>query len=352
MNRIAEAAYQELARGETIVLAGITSQQGSTPRTAGTRMMIARGGKQVGTIGGGLLEGEVIEQSVKLLDGGPARLERFDLRHTDMAAMDMICGGNLEVLLDPFPPTAQNVALFDRWRQMAAQGEAGAFVTAIRRGDGPIDQVHHALVQDDGTVLGDLPLTPGDIETLIRSGLETRTMQKMVVEAHSVILEPILKSRTLFILGAGHVAQPTAHMAALAGFRVVVLDDRDAFANTARFPDAHTVCVLPDLECPFSDFVVDRDCFIVIVTRGHLYDKAVLARSLCTEARYIGMIGSRRKRDAIFRDLKSEGFDEKALQRVHSPIGLNIGAETPEEIAVSIVAEIINVAAERSVVKL
>lgn len=346
MNHIAEAAYQRLARGETIVLAKITSQQGSTPRNTGTQMVITGDGKHVGTIGGGLLEAKVIGYGVALLAGGPARFVRFDLGHADVASMDMICGGDLEVLLDPLAPTAEHVALFDRWRRMESGAEAGAFVIAMRRGGQTIDQCHHALLQGDGSVQGALPLTPEVIATLIRSGREARAMQTMVAGDYYVILEPIQKPKRVFILGAGHVARATARMAALVGFRVVVLDDRDTFANRERFPDAEIVGVLPDFERPFAGFEVDRDSFIAILTRGHLYDKVALAQSLRTEACYIGMIGSRRKRDHIFHRLKNEGFGEDDFQRVHSPIGLNIGAETPEEIALSIVAEMI--AAKRS----
>jgi xanthine dehydrogenase accessory factor len=129
----------------------------------------------------------------------------------------------------------------------------------------------------------------------------------------------------------------------MAGFRVEVLDDRAEFARSDRFPEASGVHVLPSFYQAMTGFPIDSAAHIVIVTRGHLHDKTVLAQALKTPADYIGMIGSRRKRDTIYKELRKEGFSDADLARVHCPIGLDIGAETPEEIAVSIVAEMISV---------
>jgi xanthine dehydrogenase accessory factor len=342
MTTIAETAYQWLRRGEPLVLAMIASQQGSTPRSAGTQMIVAGGGKNFGTIGGGLLEAKVMAQCDALLGGGAGQWMRFDLSYTEVAGSDMICGGGLEVLLDPVAATMENATFFERWHQMTAVGEEGLLVIAIQRDGERIAAIHHGLVQADGRVHGHLPLSAAALQAIVGAGRAASAMQTLEVEDHHVIVEPIRKPKTAFFLGAGHVARPTAHLAALVGFRVVVLDDRDAFASPERFPDAQVVRVLADFEHPFDGVKVDKESFIVIVTRGHLHDKVVLAQALRTEAGYIGMIGSRRKRDQIFKRLRAEGFGEEDLQRVHSPIGLDIGAETPEEIAVSIVAEMID----------
>lgn len=343
MTHIAEAAYECLDRGDPLVLAKIISQQGSTPRTAGTQMVVTGGGAHFGTIGGGLMEAKVIEQCVGLMNGGSARFETFDLGFTDMASMDMICGGGLEILLDPLMPSPDLVDLFDGWRQMRTRGEEGVFLIVAERKGERVGEIHHGLVRADGSTSGQLPLSAAAVASLLKDGRSAKAMITAEVEGRFVIVEPICKPRIAYVVGAGHVAQPTAHMAQRVGFQVVVLDDREAFANRERFPEVHEVRVLSDLDDPFGEMPVDRDGFIVIVTRGHLYDKRVLASALRTEAGYIGMIGSRRKRDAIFHRLRKEGVSEEALQRVHSPIGLNIGAETPAEIAVSIVAEMIEV---------
>jgi len=127
------------------------------------------------------------------------------------------------------------------------------------------------------------------------------------------------------------------------GFRTTVLDDREEFASRERFPSPVEVVVLEDFSDCLSKCPIDEESYLVIVTRGHLHDKAVLSQALRTRAGYIGMIGSKRKRDSIYRALLDEGFSRDDLGRVHSPIGLDIGAETPEEIAVSIAAELIQV---------
>jgi xanthine dehydrogenase accessory factor len=159
-----------------------------------------------------------------------------------------------------------------------------------------------------------------------------------------VLAEPVIADPALYIFGGGHVSTEIVPLAARVGFKVVVIDDREEYAGPDRFPQATKV------QCrPFAGVLkkldIDHTSYIVIVTRGHMHDKTILEQSLKTDAKYIGMIGSRRKRDMIYDKLLEEGFTQDDLERVCSPIGLDIGAETPEEIAVSIAAELIKVRA-------
>jgi len=163
----------------------------------------------------------------------------------------------------------------------------------------------------------------------------------------SYALEPWAAASPLYIFGAGHVSRPTAQVAALAGFRVTVLDDRPEFANAERFPQAETR-VLDGYDDCFAKLSAGPGAFVVIVTRWHVHDAEVLGQALSTGAGYIGMIGSRRKRDAVYQRLRGQGFTDADLARVHCPIGLDIGAETPEEIAVSIVAELVQARAGKA----
>jgi len=156
------------------------------------------------------------------------------------------------------------------------------------------------------------------------------------------IVDPIRKIKTLYCFGAGHVAVPTCHIAALCGFRIVVIDDRADYANSERFPDAQNIQVQSGFVGKMDELDINEDSYIVIVTRGHMFDRDVLEKALKTTAGYIGMISSRRKKETIFNELKNQGVTDIELARVHSPIGLPIGGETPEEIAVSIVAELIS----------
>jgi xanthine dehydrogenase accessory factor len=159
-----------------------------------------------------------------------------------------------------------------------------------------------------------------------------------------LFVEPILAEPVLYIFGGGHVSAQIIPLAKRVGFKVEVIDDRPEFADPAKFPDAVRVHQLP-FEGVLGKIPVDDSSFLVIVTRGHIHDKTVLEQCLRTKARYIGMIGSRRKKAMIYERLLEEGFTKSDLERVHAPIGLDIGAETPEEIAVSIVAELIQIRA-------
>jgi xanthine dehydrogenase accessory factor len=341
MKTSAEILCESLAKGEEAVLATIINHQGSTPRTAGTRMVISGDGRGHGTIGGGTLEARVLEAARELLAGGRSRIVSFDLAAEGVAATEMICGGRVEILLDRVIPTAEASAVFNRWQQAQADREDCLFVTVIAGAEGNIERIDHCLVLADGTVHGPFPLSSSALHQAANEGRAPTPIQVMKIENTTVVIEPTRKPKTLHLFGAGHVARPTAHLASLVGFRVEVMDDRDEFADAARFPDADVIRVLPDFSRALSKVPVDGDSFVVIVTRGHEYDKTVLAQILKTEAGYVGMIGSRRKREAIYRALLTEGFTHEDLRRVHCPIGLDIGAETPEEIAVSIVAQLI-----------
>ena len=155
--------------------------------------------------------------------------------------------------------------------------------------------------------------------------------------------------RTVVLFGAGHVSQQVAPLCEKVGFRVMVLDDRVEYANPVRFTGETEIRVLDSFD-DWAGLPIDAGCYIVILTRGHIHDKTVLGLALRTSAGYIGMIGSRRKRDKIYQALQEEGFTQQDINRVYSPIGLDIGAETPEELAVSIVGELIQVrAAEQKI---
>ena len=172
-------------------------------------------------------------------------------------------------------------------------------------------------------------------------GLREVTVDDTVLELYLEVRRPV---QELIIVGAGHIAQPLCHMGALLGFRVSVLDDRPDFATHERFPDAEYL-LRADFDDPFRDAKLHERSHVLLVTRGHKYDYACLVRSLRVDPppSYIGMIGSRRRVRATFLQLLEEGFDREQLDRIHAPVGLDIGAETPEEIAVSVAAELVKV---------
>jgi xanthine dehydrogenase accessory factor len=244
-------------------------------------------------------------------------------------------------MLEYVGPTQENLDFFRSVYDMSVNGVAFALFTVFNDAHHAAPEINRCLIINRGKVEGRCPLPEADLKHLLSETRGTDTARVVRLKNWQIIVEPMQKFKTLYCFGAGHVSKPTAHIAALVGFRVVVVDDRAEFANIERFPDAYGVLVIDDYNEAFKDLHIDKDSFIVIFTHSHLYDRIVLEQALKTDAGYIGMIASRRKRDSIYQALIAKGIRQEELTRVRSPIGLNIGAETPEEIAVSIVAELI-----------
>jgi xanthine dehydrogenase accessory factor len=339
---LVDTICEKLGTGVSLVLASIVSIQGSSPRHRGTKMVVDANGKNYGTIGGSLLEATTIQEAAAALSEEQSRLMSFDLTGEDAYSKDMICGGKALILLDFIPATAENFAFFKGFRDAIRMGSNGYFYTMFRGSNQAVEVLGHTLHIPGGKTIGTYVWQEADLELVISESRGLSATDILPLEDIQVVLDPIRKMETLYCFGAGHVALPTAHMAALTGFRIVVIDDRAEFANAERFPEADEVRVITDFNHAMEGLTVDGDSYIVIVTRGHAFDRIVLDQALKTDAGYIGMISSRRKRDAIYAALTAEGISKEALAQVHSPIGIKIGGETPEEIAVSIVAELIS----------
>lgn len=338
MAHVIQQALKLLRGGHPLVEATVIMHSGSTPRAAGAKMVIDHEGKGYGTVGGGLLEAVVLQTAMEVVATGRSRILTFDLTGEDAASMDMICGGRTKILLDLVIPGPEVFALFEERCRALAEGRRRFFLTLLEGSQDEMRTVTRCLLEPGIPVAG----LPQEFEAQVRAQAgHTSYLSVIAAEDKTVVVEAVGAVRTVYLFGAGHVAAFTAHFAARVGFRVVVVDDRADFANSQRFPDAFQIRVVADFDSAFENLGVDANAFIIIVTRGHVHDQTVLAGALATKAAYIGMIGSRRKRDTIYQALLEQGFSPAQLQRVHSPIGLPINAETPEEIAVSIVAEII-----------
>ncbi len=342
IDQLLNDACNLLENEQSFILASIISHRGATPRTAGTKMIVTKDGRGIGTIGGGLLEARVMKKAVDILSGkNSSTFMPFDLNHDDKASMDMICGGKALVLMDKIVFSNENADLFERWKKGVKNRENGYFLTIVSGSVQKIDKISHCITDADKNRHGAINL-PSDVLDKISVEAENSNSMKVVkIEDITVIIEPIVNPKVAWFFGAGHVAQPTVHLASMTGFRTLVQDDRAEFANRKRFPDADEIRVLKDFATAFDDISIDSNSYIVIFTRGHLHDQAVLTQALETDACYIGMIGSQKKRETIYRSLLDAGFEQKDIDRVHSPIGLAIEAETCEEIAVSIVGEMI-----------
>jgi len=328
------------ARGESFVLATVITRDGSAPRSAGAKMLVREDGSTAGTVGGGLLEAQVEQLARQVWQTHAAVVQGFQFSGKDAATMDAICGGQVELLVEWLNACdLQLEGIVQGLQAAVTQHHKIWLVTALPQ---PRVTRRHALVYPDGRVTGYLPpeLSP---ETVV----ETRQPTLLETSGQRLMVEPLDISGSVFIFGAGHVSRSLAEFTQAVGFWTVVLDDRPEYANCQRFPTAAQIIVLVSFSDALAQLEVDRDSFIVIVTRGHLHDRTVLAQALKTSAGYIGMIGSRRKVELIYQELEKEGYTREVLrQRVHAPIGLPIAAETPEEIGVSIVAEMIQVRAK------
>jgi xanthine dehydrogenase accessory factor len=344
---LAKTLNEQLEAGRPAVLVSIISMQGSTPRHSGTKMVVGADGKGYGTIGGSLLEATAIRESRKVLTTKKSRIMSYELTGKGTTAPGMICGGNAEILLDYLAATPKNREFSRQWHEVMQRSKDFYLLTYLKGEGDAIEISGHNIIYADGSPFSAESPVP-DIAKL-KPELHTVSDTAIIPIGDSrVMVDRIRKLKTLYCFGAGHVAVPTAHLAALTGFRVVVIDDRPEFANAERFPEARRALVIKNFNRALDGLEIDGDSFIVIFTRGHQYDRDVLEQALKTNAGYIGMISSRRKKEAIYEYLMAQGVKKERLAQVHSPIGIDIGGETPEEIAVSIVAELIKVRSEQS----
>ncbi len=343
---IIETIHRLLEDGEQLVAATIISHEGSTPRTAGSRMIVRKSGDIIGTIGGGGVEGRVLGTASEIFRSGKNRIVSFDLAHDEADGEDMICGGRLEVLLEFIEPSPRNLEIFQA-AERAFQGDEKTYlITCLSGTDNNDLDIFRALIQGGEPVSGESHKFPRQrLDAILEQTRSARLPFSINLDEDRIWVEPLTGQNVLYIFGAGHVSKETAALAAQVGFYCVVLDDRPEFANKDRFPGPVETQVIAGFEDCFQDLQVNGNDYLVILTRGHLFDKIVLEQALKTDACYVGMIGSRHKRNTIFKALLDQGYSRKDIDRVHSPIGLEIGAETPEEIAVSIVAELIQVRA-------
>jgi len=345
-----ETIEKLLAAGQNVILARIIGQVGSAPRSIGTACLILEDGSIKGTIGGGCLELQVLEKAKDVFIKGTTALLHFKLTGKEIAQMEMLCGGIVDVYLEPIASENRSAKdLFGKIADLLQKGQNGRLMTLVADGIASDSSECRCFIAQDGTETGTIgPVTAAERKQL-DAMLESRKPQLWESETagRAVFLESIEPDHVLYLFGAGHICTFLAPLAKLVGFRVAVIDDREEFANPERFPNADEIIVGPFVDA-FDRISISANAYIAIVTRGHLHDRDVLKAALQTDAIYIGMIGSRRKRNIIYQSLMEEGVSEARLKEVHSPIGADIGGETPEEIAISIVAELIS---ERSSVQ-
>ena len=311
-----------LEAGGQVELVSVVAAGGSTPRGPGAMLAVFPGGRTAGTIGGGSAEYEAAGLAAALLETGEDALRRF--RFAQGEGPDTVCGGSVTALFHRL--SAKDAPLLralaeaagknaDAWLVWRLEGETVAAMALAGRSGAP-----------------SLPDVPADL------------LQDRAALRDGWFAVPVAKAGRLYIFGGGHVSQALVPAAAAVGFRPVVYDDRPEFAVRALFPRAEEVLCGPFEGFP-KQLTVTPDDYVAVMTRGHQSDYEVLSRTLRSGAKYLGCIGSRRKLALCRERLLAAGFTAEEYARVHAPIGLAIGAETPEEIAVSVTAELIAVRA-------
>lgn len=330
MKELFEALRAALDRGEGAVLCTIVASSGSAPRGAGAKMAVFADGACRGTIGGGAVERKSQEYAQELLrSGGASLVHAFRLSPNEVQDIGMICGGNVTVAFQVLDAAALPVL--------------DAIVEALTRCDEDvwlITPVQEGLSWSLGLYDASHGLRFADALSMedLRPMLLSRGVLRK--EAPSFYVEPLVQAGVVYLFGGGHVGKALCPVLSQVGFRLVLYDDRPQAAVPEQFPQAVRI-VLGDYRHIFDHITItDRD-YVVIMTPGHQSDFELLAQVLTTPAPYIGCIGSRRKAAAARERLAELGFPPAELDRVHSPIGLPIGGETPAEIAISIAAQLI-----------
>ena len=337
-----------LQSGEPVVLVTVVSRTGSAPRDAGTRALQTRNGFE-GTVGGGLLEARTMEAARNSLQSAVSARVSVDLSGF-LPTSDMICGGGMEVLCEVLAP--RQIEMFALASRVLRQGGRGVWLVELRD-DGvslhgeaanPVRQLFIDALPSDGQE-ENAPLPDGVSVGLdaVLPLVEARKNKPGLVERHGRVLyvEPLDAPPVLLLCGGGHVSLEVARLAHSCGFVVDVVDDRTEFSNAERFPMARQCLVLPEYENLVQTCNIGRRHFVAILTRGHSFDREALAQALSSHAQYVGMIGSKTKREQVYGLLRAKGVPASELAAVCCPIGLPIEAETPQQIAVSIVAELL-----------
>jgi xanthine dehydrogenase accessory factor len=307
-----QAAAELIHQSQSGALATVARARGSTPVPAGTKMLVGAEGRLIGSVGGGCVEADVITAALAAQAQGQPTILTHHLNADLAGDLGLSCGGTVDIFVEPLVADERYLRVLE----LAAAAESGLVRTATAWPHGPVKTFEE--------------LTPP------RAGALSATLTR---DGHFVE-ERLSPAPRLLVFGAGHVGAAIARAAAAAGFRVAIIDDRQEYADPTRF-DAGIAVLVSDVDAALARYPLTSADAVVIATRGHRNDALILDRVATSAAGYVGLLGSRRKKIVVTKGLRAAGVPAKSLQRVRVPVGLPIGAVTPEEIAVSVVAELI-----------
>jgi len=334
MSEIFDTLGRWLASGERVAIATVISVDGSAPRDVGAKMLIAQSGRIAGSVSGGCVESNVAEEAQSVLASGRPTIARYGINRNMMWDVGLSCGGAIDVFIERADPHAQVPVEL-------AGVEPFAACTVVRGADRVGAKL---VVRADGTSLG----STGDdaldrrIAQAAVGAIERGQPQSLRVDAHEIFADVFVPQPRLVIVGAVHTALALSAAASAAGFAVTIIDPRPQLNARERFPHASELRVgWPEDELP--KLRIDESTYVAVLTHDEKFDDPTLAHVLRTRAKYVGAIGSKKTQALRRRRLLDAGFSERDVDRVHAPIGLDIGAQSPEEIAIAILSEMIAV---------
>ena len=345
MREVFHEAVDRLENGESVVVATVIRTKGSTPQKPGAKLLVRQEGTGAGTLGGGCVEGDIWFAAKQLMQRGEgAEYREYELNEELAAEDGLVCGGTMFFLIDPvyspetYLPYAKEI-------DAAYQGEgAVALATVTRSGDDGQARIGDKLfIRENGDIDGTLGDCERDIHAVEKANeLMIHGRNEYVVLDNGVeyFVEAYTTPPQLVICGGGHVSKALASLAKPLEFRLFITDDREEFSNSERFPEADIV-ISEKPEDALPKLPINPNTFIVVATRGHRYDNTALLAAAQTSAKYVGLMGSKRKTILIYEDLVRANLRLERIREIRSPIGLDIKARTPEEIAVSIMSEIL-----------
>lgn len=338
MKKLFEIMDRELKAGKDITMVSVTATSGSTPRGAGARMIVGKEGRLYGTIGGGAVEYTCQHKAAEVLENKKSYNHSYMLRKNEIQDLGMICGGDVSCHFQYISPEDQQVReAIDYALELFDKGVDIWIITDVTDGS----ESGLAVYSREEGVRG------MDVDEEFLAGLTDEAV-KVQIDGKTICAEQINSSQTVYIFGGGHVAQELVPALSRVKFNCVVIEDREEFARRELFEGVFDTKLIDmnDLETVCKDITAND--YVCVMTRGHANDFEVEKNVLKTDVGYIGVIGSRRKIAGVNERLRAEGFTDEDISRITTPIGLDIKAETPAEIAVSITAQMILERAERN----
>lgn len=330
------------ANGEEIALATVVHVDDSAPRQMGARLGLTRNGSMVGSVSGGCVESDVYERALQVLDRCKPTLVEYGPAKPDSFEVGLSCDGRIEVLIEAFSEDAVWCRVRNAIEEQQPVAMAVCLAPEHRLGArlGMITEAQEDLVQV-GSIDPEIDARIASEAARMLGARENGVVEiALGGDIFRVFIESFAPAQRLYLVGATDIAVSLCRMAKEVGFRVFVIDPRTAFTEGDRFPDAQQV--LHDWPVDVLDgAVLDADAYVLTLSHDPKFDLPTLSRALESDVRYIGALGSRRTHDRRLAELRSQGFSEEALSRIKSPVGLDLGGRRPEEIALSILSEMV-----------